>query len=309
MDDLIAELAAENPVPTCEAPPIDALWRKLDAPAPARSRIIAPVRWLALAAGAVVIPALIVVVALTAAHSDHRGGVRPAAPSCRLSSIVFGSPVHQAGVPSAQLLSLIAVLRRPPGPRDRTHAACLAARAAVSSPFPGNDSYFVRADPGYVRYAGPGPFGGQMFVYALPGLPRGVAERTGRYMYPGMPGSERVEARELMQPTVCLRTVGPRGPGSSGPYGCFTLSKLRAPAPVFGAADGLDVEPRGVAGSLVAGVVPDGPLAIDVYRGHRRVGTAQVHNNVVVFHSKLGAPAAAHLRLVYVRRRQLRGNP
>lgn len=180
MDDLVAELAAENPVRTCDAPPIDALWRKLDAPAPARSRSIAPVRWLALATGAVVIPALIVVVVLTAAHSDRRGAVRPAAPSCRLSSTGFGSPVHQAGVPSAQILSLIAVLRRPPGPRDRTHAACLAARAAVGSTFPGNDSYFVRADPGYVRYAGPGPFGGQMFVYALPGLPRGLAERTGR---------------------------------------------------------------------------------------------------------------------------------
>jgi hypothetical protein len=144
-----------------------------------------------------------------------------------------------------------------------------------------------------------------MFLYALPGLPRGIAERTGRYMYPGLPGSERREARELMQPTVCLKTVGSRpvtrGPGASGPYGCFTLSKLRAPAPVFGAADGLDVEPRGVTGSLVAGVVPDGPSAIDVYRGHRRVGTARVHNNVAVFHSKLGAPAAAHLRLVYVR--------
>ncbi len=313
MDDLIAELAEENPVRTCEAPPIDALWRKLDAPAPARSRFIAPVRWLALATGAVVIPALIVVVALTAAHSDRRGAVRPAAPSCRLSSTVFGSPAHQAGVPSAQILSLIAVLRRPPGPQDRTHAACLAARAAVSSTFPGNDSYFVRADPGYVRYAGPGPFGGQMFVYALPGLPRGLAEQTGRYMYPGLPASERRQARELMQPTVCLQTINPHtvpaGLGGSGPSGCFTLSKLRAPAPVFGAADGSNVEPRDVTGSLVAGVVPDGPNAIEVYRGHRRVGTAQVHNNVAVFHSKLGAGAAAHLRLVYVRRPQLRGNP
>jgi hypothetical protein len=87
---------------------------------------------------------------------------------------------------------------------------------------------------------------------------------------------------------------------------CFTLSKLRAPAPIFGDADGLDAEPRGVTGSLVAGVVPDGPNAIDVYRGRRRVGTARVHNNVAVFHSTLGAPAAAHLRLVYVQRRAVR---
>lgn len=65
MDDLIAELTAENPVPACEAPPIEALWRKLDAPAPARSRSIAPVRWLALATGAVIIPVLIAVVVLT----------------------------------------------------------------------------------------------------------------------------------------------------------------------------------------------------------------------------------------------------
>jgi hypothetical protein len=308
MDDLIAELAAENPLLTCEAPPINALWRKLDAQAQDRSRTLAPVRWLALATGAVVIPALIAVVVLTGAHGDRLGAAsRPAGSWCRLSSTVFGSSVHQAGVPSAQILSLIAVLRRPPGPRDRTRAACLAARAAVSSPFPGNDTYFVRANPRYVRYVGPGPFGGQMFVYALPGLPRGVAERTGRYMYAGRPGSERVEARELMQPTVCLKTVfsgtGAHGLVGSGPNGCFTLSRLHAPAPMFGTADGLDQEPPNVTGSLVAGVVPDGPDAIDVYRGHRRVGTARVHNNVAVFHSELGAPAAAHLRLVYVRRR------
>jgi hypothetical protein len=314
MDDLIAELAAENPLPTCKAPPIDALWRKLDVQAQEPLRTFAPVRWLAVATGAVVIPVLVAAVVLSSAHRNpQRAPAHPAASSCRLSSTAFRSPVHQAGVPSAQILSLIAVLRRPPGPRDRTQVACVAARAAVSSPFPGNDTYFVRADPRYVRYAGPGLFGGQMFLYALPGFPRRLAERTSRYMYSGMPRSARAEARELMQPTVCLKTIfaftGAHGHGGSGPSGCFTLSKLRAPTPAFGAADGLNVEPSNVTGSLVAGVVPDGPNAIDVYRGHSLVGTAEVRDNVAVFHSKLGAAAAAHLRLVYVRRRQPLRNP
>jgi hypothetical protein len=298
MDELLESLRAANPVPRSECMPIERIWERLDQAGvrtdtrgPGRARFAGRGRiteWIAVSVAVAVSLSIVAVVLLSAASRTRaKPTTRPAAAACGSSAIpapVLQSDAHarSAGPPDPRILKDVAVLRNPPGANDKTAVACEAQRTAMGRPLPQDPTYVVRADPAYVRYAARGVFGGQVFVYALPGVARARA-------YKGMPANSALAEAET-QPSVCLLTVG--GPAGS-PAGCTNLKALQSPRGAFDAA-----QIPGTSMSVMSGIVRDGITAVVVYDHGKVIQTAPVENNVVQFVVNHNAPADVYLRVV-----------
>ena len=294
MDDPLERLRKANPIPRSECLPIDRVWEKIDGAGVGARPVVRRARrrkaalrgrvgdWIALFLAVAVSLSVVAVVVLSAGSPARTVPASKAVVTvCGSSALGGGSgqQVHIAGPPDPLILKEVAVLRQPAGGHDESLAACQASVMLPSDP-----QYVMRADPAYVRYAGPGVLGGQVFVYALPGVPRAIA-------YKGMP-SDSTLAHIETQPSVCLLTLG-GPPASLG--GCTNLQALQSAIAGFGAA-----QIPGTSTSTMGGVVRDGITAVAVYDHDKRIMTVPVHNNVVQFIVDHNAPAAVYLKLVYL---------
>ena len=301
MDDLLESLRAANPVPRSECLPIERIWEKLDRASvrperrgPRRAKLARPGRiteWITATVAVAVSLSVVAVVLLSAgSHTRAKPTTHPTATAC--GSPALPAPVLQpeahalpVGPPDPRILKDVAVLRNPPVANDETPAACVARRTAVGMPLPQDPTYFVRADPAYVRYAARGVLGGQVFVYALPGVATALA-------YKGMPANSALAEAET-QPSVCLLTIG--GPAAS-PGGCTNLKALQSPHRAFDAA-----QIPGTSASVMSGIVRDGIKDVVVYDRGKVIQTVPVQNNVVQFIVNHNAPAAVYMRVVLLK--------
>ena len=183
--------------------------------------------------------------------------------------------------PDRRLVSLLAILRRPPAAADQSRGALRAAAATHTA-------------PRYVRYVGRGLLGGRIFLYPVSDIrdPANTHRQGGE------------------DPGACLITVGGL-PVAGQIDGCASLSDIREPpdhwtaGEIFPGIGGPGVFVRGGVpdrlrhGSLLGSVLRDGIATVDVYDRNRIVLVVRVHRNAAYFHVAHSAPAAVYMRLVF----------
>jgi hypothetical protein len=289
MADLIDQLRDANPEPHPKPLPVGPMWDKLAAADrnPGRHDRLERISFgqVMSAVSVVVVLGLTIFVAVfvglsARAHTrlPQRSGSSQVLQGCVLA------PQRGELVAVKAILKDVQLLRRPAAPQDRTAAACAADAEAemTSGSAQGIEHPGRGAHPVDLRYVGPGVLGGQVFMYALPGVPQAIGDRGASAASPF--------ARSEAQPSVCLITVG--GGRAGSPSGCTNLQSLQAGPQGFGAA-----QVPGTATSVLAGVVRDGITAIRVYDRGRLIKTEAVINNAVQFIVDHNAPAAVYLRI------------
>jgi hypothetical protein len=240
----------------------------------------------------------------------------------------FGFPAASAAAPDSRLVAALGVLRSPWSTADA------APRAGCAHTGPALLSFVGRVNVRYVRYVGPGPRGGSMFL-----VPSSAIQAP-RLALAGTPALRKIAvlARPTHSPLACVVTLGG---GSPSPPGCSSLETIRRPLSVVFAPPvrplyiplriarrlcshasrpmlvKLHIRSRVVAACVagltrplavrlppeaIAGVVRDGIATVDVYAGsgsRRRLVLADVPVRDNVYAFATGGRVTGELELVF----------